>query len=77
MEYNVVPFIASIDRNRNPSIQIAEQLEDVIKMYSQKGWKYIRLESVTSFVRANGGCFGFWQNPAYTTTRQMIVFCKQ
>ena len=77
MEYKVIPFVASIDRNKNPSIQVAEQLEDLIKIYTLKGWKYIRLESVTSLVKAESGCFGLSQNPAYTTTRQIVVFSKE
>ncbi|MFT5891322.1 MAG: hypothetical protein ACI9Y7_001423 [Dokdonia sp.] len=76
MEYKVIPFVASIDRNKNPSNQVAEQLEDLIKTYTNKGWQYIRLESVTTLVKADGGCFGFGQSPAYTTTRQMVVFGK-
>lgn len=76
MEYEVVPFVASIDRNKNPSNQVAEQLEDLIKIYTSRGWKYIRLESVTSQVKPDGGCFGFGQSPGYTTTRQMVVFEK-
>ena len=76
MEYKVIPFIASIDRKKNPSIQVAEQLEDMIKTFTNKGWEYIRLESVTSQVKADGGCFGFGQTPGYITTRQMVVFRK-
>ncbi len=76
MEYKVIPFVASIDRNKNPSKQVAEQLEGLIEHYSNQGWKYIRLESVTSQVKPDGGCFGFGQSPGYTTTRQIVVFEK-
>ncbi|MFC4635489.1 hypothetical protein ACFO3O_16385 [Dokdonia ponticola] len=76
MEYKVIPFVASIDRNKNPSKQVAEQLESLIENYANQGWKYIRLESVTSQVKPDGGCFGFGQSLGYTTTRQIVVFEK-
>ncbi len=76
MEYKVVPFVPSIDRNKNASLQSAEQLEEMIKNFSNQGWKYIRLESVSTYVRAETGCFGFGDKPGYTIHKQMAVFAK-
>ena len=76
MEYKVIPFVASVTQNKVASKQVAEQLEEIIKHHSNYGWKYIRLESVTTFVQPESGCFGFGGRPGYTTSRQMVVFSK-
>ncbi|NHN26487.1 hypothetical protein FIA58_012445 [Flavobacterium jejuense] len=76
MEYKVIPFIASIDSKSGTSNHVAQQLEDLIKNYSNQGWKYERLESVTTFVQPDNGCFGLGAKPGYNTTRQMVVFSK-
>jgi len=76
MEYKVVPFVASIDHKKGTSDHVAEQLENLINNYSSKGWNYVRLESVTTFVSPDNGCFGFGGKPGYNTTRQMVVFSK-
>lgn len=78
MEYKVIPFVASIDSKEGNSKHVAEQLEEITKNFSNKGWKYVRLESVTTYVQPNnGGCFGSGAKPGYTTSRQMIVFKKE
>ncbi len=74
MEYKVVPFVASIDQNKGTSTDVAEQLEELINKAQEQGWKYVRLESVTTYVQADNGCFGIGSRPGYTTTKQMIVF---
>lgn len=74
MEYKVVPFVASIDHNKGTSKDVAEQLESVIKHHSDQGWKYVRLESVITYVQPDAGCFGFGAKPGYTTSNQMVVF---
>ena len=76
MEYKVIPFVPSVNASKESSNHVSNQLEDVIKNYADQGWKYIRLESVTTFVHAEGGCFGIGGKPGYNTTRQMIVFSK-
>lgn len=76
MEYKVIPFVASIDPKKGTSEHVAEQLESLIRNFSNQGWKYVRLESVTTFVNPELGCFGFGARPGYTTTRQMVVFEK-
>lgn len=76
MEYKVIPFVASINHSKGTSNHVAEQLEEIIKHHSNQGWKYIRLESVTTFVQPSSGCFGLGSTPGYATTRQMVVFNK-
>jgi hypothetical protein len=76
MEYKVIPFVASIDSKSGNSTHVAEQLEEIIKHHSNQGWKYVRLESVSTFVQPDAGCFGVGAKPGYTTSRQMVVFSK-
>lgn len=75
MEYKVIPFVASIDSKKGNSTHVANQLEEIIKNYSNQGWNYVRLESVSTFVEPESGCFGNGK-PGYTTSSQMIVFSK-
>ncbi|MCX2681765.1 DUF4177 domain-containing protein [Galbibacter sp. EGI 63066] len=74
MEYKVIPFVASVDSKNSKPEYVAQQLEELINSYSSEGWEYARLESVTTFVQPDNGCFGFGAKPGYTTSRQMIVF---
>lgn len=74
MEYKVVPFVASIDPKKGTTGHVAEQLQTLIKTYTDQGWKYVSLESVTTFVNPDAGCFGFGARPGYTTHNQMVVF---
>ncbi|SHJ96950.1 hypothetical protein SAMN04488513_11428 [Pseudozobellia thermophila] len=76
MEYKVIPFIAAIDANKGTSKHVADQLEEIIEHHSNQGWNYVRLESVSTQVLPQSGCFGLRSSPGYTTTRQMIVFKK-
>lgn len=73
MEYKVVPFVATIDPKSGSTGHVAEQLELTIKAYTDKGWEYVGLESVTTFVQPEAGCFGP-SKPGYTTANQMVVF---
>lgn len=75
MEYKVIPFVASIDSKKENLTHVAEQLQEIIKHHTNKGWNYVRLESVTTFVEPESGCFG-GGTPGYTTSSQMIVFSK-
>jgi hypothetical protein len=76
MEYKVIPFVAFIDPKKGTSDHVAEQLENLIKNYTNQGWKYVRLESVSTFVQPENGCFGLGAKPGYNTTRKMVVFEK-
>jgi hypothetical protein len=74
MEYKVIPFVASLDPKKGTSDHVAEQLEKIINQANEQGWKYVRLESVTTYVKPDNGCFGIGGQRGYTTTKQMIVF---
>ena len=76
MEYKVVPFAASIDLKKNSSTQIAEQLEGLIKLYTEKNWQYVRVENITTFVPAELGCFGFGARHAQTLFTHLVIFQK-
>ncbi|MWB96852.1 hypothetical protein GON26_21030 [Flavobacterium sp. GA093] len=76
MEYKVIPFVASIDPKKGTSDHVAEQLESLIQHYTNLGWTYIRLESVSTYIHPETGCFGTSAKPGYTTSRQMVVFQK-
>lgn len=77
MEYKVIPFVASIDRNKDNSTRVAQQLEDLIKHQANLGWTYERLESVETFIKPDSGCFGIGAQPGYMASRQMAVFSKE
>ena len=78
MEYKVIPFVAAIDAKKGTSTHVAEQLSGLISYHADHGWKYVRLESVTTYVHPDNGCFSIiGTKPGYTTTRQMIVFSKE
>jgi len=76
MEYKVIPFVASISSKNGNSTDVADQLENTIKDHTLQGWNYVRLESVTTFVEPDNGCFGIGGKPGYTTSSQLIVFSK-
>ncbi len=75
MEYKVLPFVASIDKN-GTSENVANQLENLINTQAHQGWQYLRVESVTTFVQPEKGCFGIGAQPGFTTARQLVVFSK-
>lgn len=76
MNYKVVPLVASVDPKKRTSNDAAQQLEDLINKYAAEGWKYERLESLTTYVNPQSGCFGLQSKPGYTTARQLVVFSK-
>lgn len=71
--YQVVPFVASVGTNEGGA-QAAAQLEALIKNYSDKGWEYVRLESVETYVAGSAGCFGIGATPAQLVSYSMAVF---
>ncbi|WP_417939874.1 hypothetical protein [Flavobacterium sp. RS13.1] len=77
MEYKVVPFAASIDPKKGTTNDVAKQLESLIKNFTNNGWEYVRLESVSTFVHPESGCFGIGAQPGFTTNNQMVVFQKK
>lgn len=76
MDYKVIPFTASIDPIKGNTSHVATQLETLIKDNALNGWEYVGLESVTTFVQPQVGCFGLQSKPGFTTHNQMVVFKK-
>lgn len=76
MEYKVVPFTAILDQKKETSQVVAGQLEKLIQNYNQQGWEYVRLESVSTFVQPDSGCFGIGAKPGYMSAYQIIVFSR-
>lgn len=77
MEYTVVPFTATLDQKKETTAVVAEQLGKLIERYSNQGWKYVRLEGVSTYVRPDSGCFGIGAKPGYIASYQMVVFSKE
>lgn len=77
MEYKVIPFVATVNQQNMSSTNIAQQLENLIKVQNEEGWKYVRLESVSTFIQPVEGCFGMGEKPGYMTSYQMAVFTKE
>lgn len=76
MEYKVIPFNPTIDPNKQNSPHTAEQLERLIASHTANEWKYVRMETVSTYVYPKFGCFGTQSKPGYTFTQQMVVFQK-
>jgi hypothetical protein len=73
MEYLVVPFIAT--SNQGSALEVAAlQLSTLINTKVGEGWTYVRLESVTTAVAGNAGCFGYGATPGSTIASQVVVF---
>jgi len=76
MEYKVVPFTATLDQKKETTGVVANQLENLITRYSEEGWSYVRLESVSTYVQPDTGCFGIGAKPGYIAAYQMVVFSR-
>lgn len=74
MEYKVVPFIATLNQQKETSNAVAAQLEKLIIQATDQGWEYVRLESVSTYIQPETGCFG--SKPGYVSSYQMVVFSK-
>lgn len=77
MEYKVIPFFATANQQNMSAKNIAEQLDNLIKVHTNDGWEYVRLESVSTYIQPIDGCFGFGRRPGYMTSYQMVVFTKK
>lgn len=75
LEYKVVPIFPKLGRSESGT-KIAEELQGVIQKYTNDGWQYCRIESLSTWVAPSGGCFGIGAQPGYNFSIQMIVFQK-
>lgn len=76
MEYKVIPFTARMDQKKDTTAVVAGQLEGLINQQGQQGWTYIRLESVSTYVQPDPGCFGIGAKPGHMASYQMVVFSR-
>ncbi|MBB5395081.1 hypothetical protein [Mucilaginibacter sp. AK015] len=76
MEYKVVPFTATLNQQKETAAAVATQLGNLISKHAVDGWAYVRLESVSTFVEPDNGCFGIGAKPGYMSAFQMAVFAK-
>ncbi|MFC4686560.1 hypothetical protein ACFO4P_06375 [Epilithonimonas pallida] len=77
MEYKVVPFVATLNQQQQNTSIAAQQLEDLIKNYVSHGWEYVRVESVSTYVQPDEGCFGIGAKQGFMASYQMVVFSKE
>ena len=77
MEYKVVPFFASINQQKQNTNDVANQLESLVKQYADLGWDYVRLESVSTYIQPDNGCFGLGAKQGFMATYQMVVVSKE
>jgi len=73
MEYKVIS-INPVQKNNETGMQVALELEGIIKKYHVEGWQYVRIESLKTWVAGDSGCFGIGAKPGYYAERQVIVF---
>ena len=73
MSYIVVPFVASI-ANNGTAADAAQQLQQLIQQHTANGYRYVRLEQVTTTVAGTNGCFGLGATPATVRSLSMVVF---
>lgn len=74
MEYKVVPFVATLNQQKETTNAVAIQLEQLITKYTSQDWEYVRLESVSTYVQPESGCFGIGAKPGFLASYQMVVF---
>lgn len=77
MEYKTIPFTPSLQAGKNRSEQAAAQLQEIINNYSERGWEYLRLEVLSSYVQPSSGCFGLGGKDGYNLSIQILVFSRK
>jgi hypothetical protein len=71
--YSVVPFVAKVGPNEGAA-QAADQLDKLVKGWTDAGWEYVRLERVDTFIAGTDGCFGLGATPGRFASYSMAVF---
>ena len=75
MQYKVVPINPVIRKGEN-STHLAAEFESVIQKYEEEGWGFVSLESLSTWVTGNSGCFGLGATPGYMDVKQILIFRK-
>ena len=76
MEYKVLPIVVNVDPKTGTSAEVADQFQKLLNKMLAQGWTYLRLESVTTFVKPDNGCAGLGGKSGYMTSRQIAIFTK-
>ncbi len=77
MEYKVVPFVTYVNHKPGFSKHVALQLEQLINKYSNQGWTYLRMDTITNSIDGKTGFFGIGTKPAHIVVSNMMVFKKE
>ena len=76
-DHLVVPFKPQVGKKIGfGTTVVANQVQEVITDYAFQGWEFVSIESITTTVQGNQGCFGFGATPNTTTFVQVIIFQK-
>lgn len=74
-EHLVVPFKPQVGKEFGFGTDVvAQQVQGIINEYTNQEWRYLGIESISTNVKGNNGCFGFGSTPDTTTFVQVIVF---
>jgi len=73
MQYKVVPINPVIRKGEN-STHLAAEFESVIQKYVNDGWEFVSLESLSTWIIGNSGCFGIGSTPGFMDVKQIIIF---
>ena len=75
MEYKIVPFTAQLTRDDSTKA-VADQMQGIIDGHISRGWKFLRTDSIPTYVAGTNGCFGIGAHPAFNTSFTVLVFEK-
>jgi hypothetical protein len=74
-EHLVIPFKPQVGKKTGFGTDVvAQQVQSTIVDYTNQGWTYLGIESISTVVKGDGGCFGIGSTPDRTTFVQVIVF---
>ena len=73
MTYKLVPIYPNI-ANKQTTGDVVTKIEAIINREAGEGWQYMHMETVTTWVAGDTGCFGIGGTPGYNTNLQILVF---
>ena len=75
MAYKLVPIYPNIAKKETTG-DVVTKIETTINDEASSGWQYLHMETVTTWVAGETGCFGIGATPGYNTSLQILVFKK-
>jgi aspartate-semialdehyde dehydrogenase len=76
MEFRVVPFVAAVQHDQGPK-EAAKTLEELIRIWGESGWEYVRVESVDTRIGEKEGFLGCGDKPATYGKLNVVVFRRE